>query len=406
VLQMMSHPSVSLRAVVGTVVAVVGALAVGTAAALVVLTAELRRTTEELRTAMESVRIAEDAAMELLLHPRVEDALARRNLERSIREKLGRMGSVTRTARAREVLEAANDVVEAYLATEDTAVLLLAATAWLLWWLRARAFEPLVAMADAMKRFGSGDATARAPDEGPAELRAMARQFNEMAASLAALRERHMTFLAALAHDLRNPLSALKLATSRPVGEGDAGDPRLSLVRRQILGLERLVTDFLDMARAEAGQLEIRPERVDVRGIVDNVVSLFCATCTAHRIRAQLPEEAVVAPCDPGRIEQVLTNLVSNAIKYSPSGGDIVIVVEPRKGAIAVSVADEGVGIREAETEAIFEPFRRGKTAPRGVPGVGLGLYVSRRIVEAHGGRICVKSSSGRGSTFEVVLPR
>lgn len=449
----MLRPSASFRTVVGTIVGVVGALALATAVALVLLTTELRRTTEDVRVGIERVRLADDAAIDLLLHDRVEDPPARRNLERELRDKLERARGLARGPGDREALETAVGRVDAYLgAGEDgarrerldaaftalerlvaanvreshdadararrldrfgngigvgTAVLLLAAAGWLLWWLRARAFEPLLSLASAMRGFGAGDTDVRAPVSGPAELREMACRFNEMAEALAAVRQRQMTFLAALAHDLRNPLSALKLATARPPDAPDEErDRTLALVRRQVLRLERQVSDFLDTARIEAGRLEVHPEPVDVRELVESAVSLFGGTSGAHRISVQLPDEQVVAPCDPGRVEQVLNNLLSNAIKYSPRGGRIDVVLDPRPRAVVLAVADEGIGIAPGEAEAIFEPFRRGRAVRQDIPGVGLGLYVSRRIIEAHGGRIRVASAPGRGSTFEVVLPR
>lgn len=444
----MISPSASFRTVVGTVIAVVGAVAVATAAALVLLTTELRQTTGQLRAVLEGVRLAEDAAVDLLLHDRLEQPLGRRALERDLREKLEAAERLATSERHRDVLRSAREQVDAYLAAEAgeeavgdafaaleelvafnaraaqaaearahrldrvgdvvgvaTAVLFLVSTAWLLWWLRARAFRPLLSLAEAMRRFGSGEAGARAPAMGPAELRDMARRFNEMATALEAMRRRQMTFLAAFAHDLRNPVSALKLATGRPAGAA-AAEATLVLVRRQVLRLERLVSDLIDTARIEAGEIELHPQPVDVRAIVESVVSLFGATSDAHRISVTIPDEQVIASCDPGRVEQVLDNLVSNAIKYSPRGGRIEIVVEPRPGAVRVAVADEGVGIPDGEAEAIFEPFRRGHGAAPDVPGVGLGLYVSRRIVEAHGGELHVASTPGRGSTFELVLPR
>jgi signal transduction histidine kinase len=449
----MFRPSASLRTVVGTIVTVVGALALATAAALVLLTSALHDVSEDMRASIQSVRLADGAAIDLLIHERISDPLARRDVERALRGKLERAAPLVRSDAEREVLRTATREVDAYLGHAGTpstaaldvaftaieslvatnvrqaqaasararsldrladglgisaAVLLVLATGWLLWWLRSRAFRPLLALADVMRRFGAGETTARAPDAGPAELREMARWFNEMAAALAGLRERQMTFLAALAHDLRTPLSAMRLAAARsPSGEGDgAADARLALVRRQVLRLERLLTDFLDTARIEAGQLEVRPQAVDVRPIVESVVSLFGAISPAHRITARVPDEQVIATCDPGRLEQVLNNLVSNAIKYSPAGGAISVLVEPGSGSIRLAVADEGVGIQEAEQDVIFEPFRRGRALERDVPGVGLGLYVSKRIVEAHGGQIRLTSRPGQGSTFEVVLPR
>jgi two-component system, OmpR family, sensor histidine kinase MtrB len=448
-----SSASASLRTVIATAVTAVGALSLVTATALVLLTRELRRSHEELRIVAGSVRQAEEAAIALLLHARLDDVLARREVEQELRRKLERAGELARSELDRDVLRVATAKVEAYLAPPDdpgprasleeafaavetlmatsirrseeadararrldhlgnvigigTAAVLVATAGWLLWWLRSRTLEPLRALADAMTRFGSGDLAARAPGTGPAELRAIARRFNQMAAALAAHRERQMTLIAGVAHELRNPLSALKLATHAASSrEADGGERKLDLVRRQVHRLERMVSDLLEVGRIEAGRLEVRRAPVDLRPIVESVVSLFGATSAAHRLTALVPDEQVVAPCDPGRIEQVLNNLVSNALKYSPEGGEVRVVVEPRSDAISLSVADEGAGIDGAELETIFEPFRRGRALHGEVPGVGLGLYISRRIVEAHGGQLRVRSSPGHGSTFEVVLPR
>jgi signal transduction histidine kinase len=444
--------SASLKSIVGTAVVALGTVSLLTAAALVVVTSDLSHATTELRSGVESVRLAEEAALHLLLHARDEDRVTRTVLERDLRERLaGAAAYVTSQDEAR-ILDEASALADAYLAGADgpraqellqdafraverlvainvqqaeaaegralrwdrmsnaiglgASALLVGSVAWLLFWLRA-AFQPAVAIAHAMKRFGEGDPAVRAPESGPAELREISSRFNEMAVALAALRQRQRAFVAALAHELRNPLSALKLATSGPAAATpERAGERLALVRRQVLRLERLLSDFLDTARIEAGNLAIRREPVDLRAVVEHVVSLQAATSERHEISAHLPGEEVIASCDGGRIEQVLSNLVANAVKYSPAGGRVSVVLEARGAEVAVSVADEGVGVAADEREAIFEPFRRGLGHERDLPGAGLGLFVSRRIVEAHGGRIHVTARAERGSTFEVVLPR
>jgi signal transduction histidine kinase len=446
------QPNTSLRTVVGTIVVAIGGVALVTAAALVLISSDHRHSSAVLRAAVESVRLAEEAAIGLLLHARAGDALARLEIERDLREKLERAAEFATSSHEQEILRTATEELEAYLRATDEArrteqlerafgaiealvatnvrqsqaayerarawdrfgdalgiggaVLLLGSAGWLLWWLRFRAFRPLLALAQTMDRFAAGDAAARVPDDGPTELQEMAHRFNEMAEVLSAHGERQKTFLAAVAHEIRTPLSALRLATSVSLGAGSDQHGRLSLVHRQVARLDRLVSDLLETAHIEAGQLELYRERVDVRAIVESVVSLFASTSESHPVLAQLPQEQVIASCDPGRVEQVLNNLVSNAIKYSPGGGSVSVVLEPRPGAVAVSVADEGVGIPKGEIESIFEPFHRGRALQRQVAGVGLGLYVSRRIVEAHGGRLHVASIEGQGSTFEIVLPR
>jgi signal transduction histidine kinase len=119
-----------------------------------------------------------------------------------------------------------------------------------------------------------------------------------------------------------------------------------------------------------------------------------------------MPDEPIVVECDQLRIEQVITNLISNAIKYSPPGASVDVAVEPCEGHVAVRVTDRGRGIATEDLDRIFEPFRRVGLSRECVPGVGLGLFVVRRIIEAHRGRIELDSEPGAGSTFRIVLPR
>jgi signal transduction histidine kinase len=166
-----------------------------------------------------------------------------------------------------------------------------------------------------------------------------------------------------------------------------------------------MVFDFVDAARIEAGRLELQLETCDVREIARVPIDLFEPTAPAHRLSLVAPHEPVLVTCDPARIEQVLNNLLSNAIKYSPRGGRVTVAIEPRDDFVALSVTDEGVGISAEDRALIFEPFRRTGSSKESVPGVGLGLFIAKRIVESHGGRITVGSAPEKGSTFRVELP-
>jgi signal transduction histidine kinase len=179
----------------------------------------------------------------------------------------------------------------------------------------------------------------------------------------------------------------------------------MAVVRRQVDRLERMVGDFLDTARIEAGQLALKLEASDAGELARSVVELFQSTSADHALRLEVASAPLELRCDPARIEQVLNNLVSNAIKYSPAGGDVLVRVEREPAHVVFSVTDRGLGIPLDEQARLFEPFRRVGASNSAIPGVGLGLFVSRRIAEAHGGRIDVKSAPGEGSTFTLRLP-
>jgi signal transduction histidine kinase len=166
-----------------------------------------------------------------------------------------------------------------------------------------------------------------------------------------------------------------------------------------------MIFDFLDAARIESGNLELQLEECDARDVVHATVELFEPTAPSHEFIVDVPDKPLRLTCDPARIEQVLNNLVSNAIKYSPRGGKIVASLHQEEGSVSLSVADEGMGIMPEDIDHVFDPFRRAGRSNETIAGVGLGLFVARRIIEAHGGRITVTSRPGKGSKFTVKLP-
>jgi PAS domain S-box-containing protein len=224
----------------------------------------------------------------------------------------------------------------------------------------------------------------------------------------AAVRERDV-FLSVAAHELRTPLAVLQLkleGLERIIGRDLHGSPIAAKVAdalRQTERLSELVERLLDVSRIAAGELDVHPERVELQPIIAEVSE-------ALRNRSEPPsiEVFTYGDCsgdwDRRRLEQVLTNLLSNAIKYG-EGRPVQVVVEDHGAEVQLRVVDSGIGIAEHDLLRIFEPFER--AAPiESYPGLGLGLYVTRRIVEAHGGVIRASSQLGHGTTFTITLPR
>jgi signal transduction histidine kinase len=420
--------------------------------ALVVITARLHASSRELVAAVESVRLTHQATIELLLHARTDDPLLQREVEAVLLRRLGGIEKfVTSDAEAR-LLATARERTRAYLddpASVDrhaaayasltalvdlnvrqaratyraaarwdevadilgiaAASLVVLVTIGVVWWLRARTFRPMLRLSEAMSRFGRGDHGARAAEEGAGELREMAAQFNELAGALDTRRAAEMAFLGGVAHDLRNPLGAMRLTVETlRIGEGDLPRERLERavvrVHRHLAKIERMVDDFLDVARIEARQLHLQRSRCDVRAIVSDAVAALDGRRTAHPIRVELPPSPLPTSGDPMRLEQAFGNLIGNAIKYSPEGSSVEVRAWAGEGDVVVEVADHGVGMSEEDRRLLFEPFRRAPSV-EGVPGLGLGLYMTRGIVEAHGGAIEVESALGSGSRFRVRLP-
>jgi len=219
------------------------------------------------------------------------------------------------------------------------------------------------------------------------------------------------TFLSMLGHELQTPLSIIKGYTdtlARSDGKWDRSTMRhgLEVIEEECDRLSRLVNRLLLASRIETGTVTLKKEEVQLPDIASKVVRRLKATSGKHAFEVKFDADFPVVRADPERVEEVITNLVDNAIKYSPQGGRVVISGWAEGDQVAVAVEDEGPGIPQRDLERIFERFRRGDASQvQNVRGVGLGLYICRSIVEAHGGRITAASEPGKGSRFTFTLP-
>jgi signal transduction histidine kinase len=221
------------------------------------------------------------------------------------------------------------------------------------------------------------------------------------------------TFISVVSHELKTPVAIIKgyaETLHRPEARQNDGlaEEMLGGIIQESDRLARLVDDLLDASRLQAGGLPFHDvEDVDLPFIIRRVVERYSSQTDQHLLRVDIPRDFPLVQGDPQRLEQVMDNLVSNAIKYSPHGGVIDIRGKSNAAEVVITVSDEGVGIPLDEQERIFDRFYRVESPEtRAVSGTGLGLYITRAIVEAHGGRCWVSSIPGRGATFFVALPR
>jgi PAS domain S-box-containing protein len=222
-------------------------------------------------------------------------------------------------------------------------------------------------------------------------------------------------FVSLVSHELKTPLTVIKghvQILDRYLRGASWDRDKITQLRErletQTNRLELLISDILDVSRIQQGRLDLRLEDgVDLVELVTSFLAHF--EDTPDRSEKHLlvldAAEPVVGSFDRLRLDQVLSNLITNAVKYSPRGGEVRISVRRVGDDAEITVKDQGVGIRKEDQESIFQPFQRGEAASRGITGTGLGLYISRQIVEQHGGTISVASRPGKGSTFTVRLP-
>ncbi|HEU5422054.1 MAG TPA: HAMP domain-containing sensor histidine kinase, partial [Nitrolancea sp.] len=221
-------------------------------------------------------------------------------------------------------------------------------------------------------------------------------------------------FLSMASHELKTPLTTIKALgqlLERLSGQPELDRSRQARLMRQLLQsterFEELVNDLLDVSRIQQQRLALHPEALDLRELAGEVLDRFGESSERtdeHRLVLEAPEP-VLGEWDASRLDQVLTNLISNALKYSPGGGEVRVTVRQVGERAEVTVADQGIGITAEELRILFQPFSRGERVRAQVEGTGLGLYITHEIVEQHGGTVTVASQPDVGSRFSVRLP-
>ena len=290
---------------------------------------------------------------------------------------------------------------------------------------------PIRQLTAAADRMSAGDLSVRAPERGRGEIGQFARPFNQMAArlevsfaELAAERDALRRFIADASHELRTPITALKsfndLLQGAAADDPDAHAEFLAESQVQIERLEWITRNLLDLSRLDAGLAALDLAEHDVGDLVKATVHTFKATARDKGVglAVRLPRQELSLRCDRARIELALSNLVDNALKFTPAGGRVQVGAQRDQGIVRLWVRDTGIGIDPEDQPHVFERFYRGRNAGHSAgrnagpsagqkawaEGSGLGLAIVHSIVQAHGGRVGVESAVGEGSTFVVYL--
>jgi signal transduction histidine kinase len=279
--------------------------------------------------------------------------------------------------------------------------------------------RPLEELVDAAGRLAAGDRRARVKVGGLSETAALGGAFNEMADELereASQRDQldrlKDEFVLTASHELRSPLTSVQGFAELLMLERDSLTPKqvetVEIILDNCRHLVRLLNDLLDLARSDAGRLSIQAQPTELAPLIDDAVRTMRAQTESTNqsliqdVEPSLPQVNV----EPGRIRQILVNLLTNAHEYSPERASIAVTARAEGDEVVIAVIDDGPGIPESQLEQIFERFTRGEAGlTQRVGGTGLGLAISKSLVELHGGRIDVDSTVGRGSTFTFRLP-
>src|SRR6266545_5087446 len=279
--------------------------------------------------------------------------------------------------------------------------------AWLLaWYLSRRITRPLLALSDATDEISRGHYDVDVPDvRRGGEVGHLAQRFREMAARLGEAEQRERNFLMSVSHELRTPLTAIRGHVDA-LREGVAADPAvraasLDMIASETTRLERLVGDVLDLAKLEAHRFTLRSEEVDMGRLCEQAYAAFGEEARRRGIEYEKRFEASPTIVSDGdRVLQIISNLLSNAFRWTPVGGKVELELATSNGRVSVAVGDSGPGIAPEERERIFRPFWS-----RDDSGTGLGLAIAHELAAALGGSIELETAAGKGSRFELVLP-
>ena len=285
--------------------------------------------------------------------------------------------------------------------------------------------RPILKLSSAAEEFGRGELKARANVSDGSELQQLGAAFDEMAERietrtlhLAELDRLKSEFVGGVSHELRTPLTTIKTLTRVLLRGGESQEERREYLETIAAECDRqidLVLNVLDLSRIEAGAFTVRPTRVDAAEIVKTcaVIEQHAASTRLQDLNVEVPSGELFAFADANALRRVLCSLVENSIKYTPEGGSIRLSATRELDDVVIRISDTGCGIAASDVPHIFEKFYRGRPSTNGhngdspgweTPGVGLGLYLARIVIEELGGRICVEATSDRGTTLAVHL--
>ena len=271
--------------------------------------------------------------------------------------------------------------------------------------------RPITSLTGTIQKMGKGDLSVRVPVKGSGELRDLAVSYNVMAEQLETLDQSRNQFVSNASHELKTPLATMKILLEtliyQPEMPQELRTEFMEDMNHEINRLTDIITDLLTLTRMDNHQVQLNRETVDATHLTQDVIRLLKPMAEQHQqTLTERIAAGVTLSADASKLRQVLDNLVENAVKYTPDGGDIAVTMARQGRFVVWTVKDNGVGIPAADQGHIFDRFYRvDKARSRETGGTGLGLSIVRQLVTLHGGDISVQSTPGKGSTFTVKIP-
>lgn len=267
---------------------------------------------------------------------------------------------------------------------------------------------PLDDLLTASNKVAEGDYSTRVEERGPPEVLSLTRAFNTMASRLQVVDQQRRTLFAEVSHELRTPLTIIQGNLEGIIdGLYPADAPKLTSILEETQILSRLIDDLRTLSVAETGGLELRRERTDLVALLQEAVAGFASQADVEKVRVELSsaKDKFILEVDPERIHQVISNLITNALRYSPRNGLVQIKLTESESDLGkqavITVSDNGQGITPEDLQHIFDRFYKSNDSH----GMGLGLSIAKYLVEAHGGKIFATSQAGQGTTISFSLP-
>ncbi|GAA0523531.1 HAMP domain-containing sensor histidine kinase [Deinococcus depolymerans] len=329
-------------------------------------------------------------------------------IQRHVDEMVRQMGGAGAGMREDLSLGMRQTLTRALLTALPLALLVATATAWIA---ARRVTASVRSLQAGSAALASGEYSRRLPESGQDELADLAHSFNVMAGTLARVEQGRVDLIGNVAHELRAPVAAVRGYVEATQDGLMSSQDAMSAIHRELGSLERLARDLSLVSRVEAGQVDLWPQVTDARTLLEHAQQRFALPFEERGVTLRvgplspIPASPIPVWTDPERAAQILGNLLGNALRHTPPGGQVQVSAHARAGRVQITVQDTGCGIAPEHLERVFERFFRADAARTRGEGSGVGLTVARGLARALGGDLTVQSTVGEGSTFSWTLP-